>query len=269
MNNNSAEIADQIKDNRRRMGWSQADLAQKLDTKQSAVSRMESGLDVPKIRVLEKLAGLFCRKLKIQFEADSADPADSVNTDPTDPANPINNPLTRWLEDQVDTTISQFENFIHSCKRPDREPVFITGPITGTLNYLVECEIKPRTPLGIQYLAGLLKLRKLNKLNHLELGAGACHLIWSLGHSPGELDGTVAVRQQIDSGKCPVRSCRHHCKPTPEEAEIHDPGPEQLCPVCEWDLEAMVGEKHELYARGNGAGAGHCVLACDGKYYRV
>lgn len=48
-------------------GMSQAELALRLRTKQPAVSRLEQAKYKPSLRTLEKIAGIFSRRLEINF----------------------------------------------------------------------------------------------------------------------------------------------------------------------------------------------------------
>lgn len=61
-------IALQLIRLRERNGWTQAQLARKLNTSQQAVARLES-LDYAgyTLRVLERIAGAFHKKLRVQF----------------------------------------------------------------------------------------------------------------------------------------------------------------------------------------------------------
>ena len=48
-------------------GWSQKELAEKIGTQQSAISRLESGVYNPSLSFLSKIAKVFGKKLKINF----------------------------------------------------------------------------------------------------------------------------------------------------------------------------------------------------------
>lgn len=53
---------------RLRMGWTQAELAQRLGTKQSAVARMERGGISPTIKTLRKIAEVTCSRLVVRLD---------------------------------------------------------------------------------------------------------------------------------------------------------------------------------------------------------
>jgi len=53
---------------RLRMGWTQAQLAQRLGTKQSAVARMENGGISPTIKALRKLADATYSRLVVRLD---------------------------------------------------------------------------------------------------------------------------------------------------------------------------------------------------------
>lgn len=53
---------------RAKKGYTQATLAKKIGTKQSAIARIESGNSNPSIGFLQKLAGALGKKLVIRFE---------------------------------------------------------------------------------------------------------------------------------------------------------------------------------------------------------
>lgn len=52
----AARVADMVQAARLSQGLTQADLAKKLKTKQSAISRLESGMSSPSLSFLEKIA---------------------------------------------------------------------------------------------------------------------------------------------------------------------------------------------------------------------
>lgn len=61
------EIAREILRLRQLRGWTQAELAEALDTKQSAVSRMESGLHRPSLSTLDKISGVLGARLEVRL----------------------------------------------------------------------------------------------------------------------------------------------------------------------------------------------------------
>jgi len=62
------ELLDKIINLRLRQKMTQKQLAERLDTKQSAISRLEKGMINPTIDFLNKLASVFGKKLVIEFK---------------------------------------------------------------------------------------------------------------------------------------------------------------------------------------------------------
>lgn len=62
-------LAAQVIEARARAGLTQAELAQRMGTSQSAVARLESGTARPSVATLEKLAAATGSKLRIALEA--------------------------------------------------------------------------------------------------------------------------------------------------------------------------------------------------------
>ena len=63
------ELAAQVIEARARAGLTQAELAERMGTSQSAVARLESGRGRPSVATLEKLAEATGSKLRIALEA--------------------------------------------------------------------------------------------------------------------------------------------------------------------------------------------------------
>lgn len=63
------DLADQIKDWRKRSYLSQSDLAHRLNVSQQAVSRWENGLDTPSAEVLRRLIDLMTSDDELFVEA--------------------------------------------------------------------------------------------------------------------------------------------------------------------------------------------------------
>lgn len=61
-------LASQLIGVRAKANLSQAELAERMGTSQSAIARMESGRTMPSTRTLEKLAAATGTKLRIRFE---------------------------------------------------------------------------------------------------------------------------------------------------------------------------------------------------------
>ena len=61
-------VARALIEARTRAGFSQAELAARMETTQSAVARMESGRTRPSMRTLEKVARATGTRLRIHFE---------------------------------------------------------------------------------------------------------------------------------------------------------------------------------------------------------
>jgi transcriptional regulator with XRE-family HTH domain len=62
------DLADEILELRLEKGWSQAELAQRVGTRQANISRIESGLGNPTYKFLQKLAEAFGTKLSIHIQ---------------------------------------------------------------------------------------------------------------------------------------------------------------------------------------------------------
>ncbi|MCR4276864.1 MAG: helix-turn-helix domain-containing protein [Candidatus Roizmanbacteria bacterium] len=62
------ELLDKIISLRLKQKMTQKQLAKKLDTKQSAISRLEKGMINPTIDFLNKLASAFGKKLVVEFK---------------------------------------------------------------------------------------------------------------------------------------------------------------------------------------------------------
>jgi ribosome-binding protein aMBF1 (putative translation factor) len=62
-------LAAQVIEARARAGLTQAELAERMGTSQSAVARLESGAGKPSVATLEKLAKATGSKLRIALEA--------------------------------------------------------------------------------------------------------------------------------------------------------------------------------------------------------
>ncbi len=60
------DLADMVLAQRLARGWSQADLAERVGTKQANISRLESGLANPSVKFLQKLATALGETLTIQ-----------------------------------------------------------------------------------------------------------------------------------------------------------------------------------------------------------
>jgi transcriptional regulator with XRE-family HTH domain len=68
------ELAHAVIGARSRAGLTQEQLAQRMETSQSAIARLESGRCRPSTRVLERLAHATGTRLRISFEIDEARP---------------------------------------------------------------------------------------------------------------------------------------------------------------------------------------------------
>ena len=53
-------IADRIKELRQQAGWTQAELARKLNITRSSVNAWEMGISIPSTQVIVELSALFC-----------------------------------------------------------------------------------------------------------------------------------------------------------------------------------------------------------------
>ena len=68
-----AQIAGQVADRRRELGLSQAQLAELVDTTQSAIARLESGGRPPRIDTLLRIANALDCDLKVDLVPRSGD----------------------------------------------------------------------------------------------------------------------------------------------------------------------------------------------------
>jgi transcriptional regulator with XRE-family HTH domain len=67
--------AELVRRARARAGFSQAELAERLGTTQSVVSRWERGADEPRLSTLERIARACGQRLVVSIEADDLDRA--------------------------------------------------------------------------------------------------------------------------------------------------------------------------------------------------
>jgi ribosome-binding protein aMBF1 (putative translation factor) len=63
-----AQIADRVADRRKELGLSQAELAQLVDTTQSAIARLESGGRPPRIDTLLRIANALDCELVVELQ---------------------------------------------------------------------------------------------------------------------------------------------------------------------------------------------------------
>ena len=68
------ELADTVLSQRLSRDWSQAELAERVGTRQANISRLESGLSNPSIKFLQRLAEALDAKLIIHLEPRAAPP---------------------------------------------------------------------------------------------------------------------------------------------------------------------------------------------------
>ncbi len=68
------ELAHAVIEARVNAGLTQEQLAQRMDTTQSAIARLESGRGRPSTQTLERLAAATGTRLKIRFESGEAQP---------------------------------------------------------------------------------------------------------------------------------------------------------------------------------------------------
>jgi ribosome-binding protein aMBF1 (putative translation factor) len=62
------ELHRQIAAARHRMGWTQAELARRMGTTQSAIAELESGRVLPRLRTLHRLAEALGARLVVRLE---------------------------------------------------------------------------------------------------------------------------------------------------------------------------------------------------------
>lgn len=100
------DLADMVLAQRLARGWSQADLAERVGTKQANISRLESGLANPSVRFLQKLAAAFDARLSIRLDAEHSNvlgvnaSAGSVNSEVVEVAIHVPNWPLRTAADQ-------------------------------------------------------------------------------------------------------------------------------------------------------------------------
>ena len=61
------KLARSVRKVREALGWSQAQLAHRVGTKQPGIARLESGRVVPKLELLNKIAVAAGRRLEVRF----------------------------------------------------------------------------------------------------------------------------------------------------------------------------------------------------------
>jgi transcriptional regulator with XRE-family HTH domain len=61
------DLADDVLELRMERGWTQAELAERVGTKQANISRLENGLANPTLRFLEKLGEVFKTELVVRL----------------------------------------------------------------------------------------------------------------------------------------------------------------------------------------------------------
>ena len=59
------EIGERITELRKRIGWTQEELAEKLKTKKSVISRMENHSEDIRLSTLQKVASVFGKRIQI------------------------------------------------------------------------------------------------------------------------------------------------------------------------------------------------------------
>lgn len=60
----------ELREARRRLGWTQAELARRTGTTQTAIARLERGQVMPRLRTLHRLAEVMGKKLAVRLEVD-------------------------------------------------------------------------------------------------------------------------------------------------------------------------------------------------------
>jgi len=88
-------LADEVLKLRIEKGWSQSELARRVGTKQSNISRIESGLGNPTIDFLQRLANAFETKLAIHLGRTPKIFSDVINTR-TEAHNQKSIPVLNW-----------------------------------------------------------------------------------------------------------------------------------------------------------------------------
>lgn len=60
----------ELREARRRLGWTQAELARRAGTNQGAIARLERGQVMPRLRTLHRLAEVMGARLVVRLEVD-------------------------------------------------------------------------------------------------------------------------------------------------------------------------------------------------------
>ncbi|MFC5862509.1 helix-turn-helix domain-containing protein [Acidicapsa dinghuensis] len=60
----------ELRERRKRLGWTQAELARRVGTTQTGIARLERGQIMPRLRTLHKLAEVMGVKLVVRLEVD-------------------------------------------------------------------------------------------------------------------------------------------------------------------------------------------------------
>jgi transcriptional regulator with XRE-family HTH domain len=100
------DLADMVLAQRLARGWSQADLAERVGTKQANISRLESGLANPSVRFLQKLAAALEARLTIQLDSEQSHvlgvetSAGQVSSEVAEAAIPVLNWPLRAMKDR-------------------------------------------------------------------------------------------------------------------------------------------------------------------------
>ena len=91
------ELSERLAQLRRARGWSQTELAERLDVSRQAVSRWEVGTSFPSMEKLLALADAYGLSLAALLQGDEAVPAPAEAVDPPVPAEPIPTARPRWI----------------------------------------------------------------------------------------------------------------------------------------------------------------------------
>jgi transcriptional regulator with XRE-family HTH domain len=123
-----AFIAAQLRALRLQRGWEQADVAQRMGTKQSAVSRLENvNYSSWNISTLKRLAKVFGVRLKVTFEEFSTLPTDIENFQTkalerrSFEQDLVLGPRAFWNNDQTNDAADNNQSFSQDLLNPDPE----------------------------------------------------------------------------------------------------------------------------------------------------
>ena len=113
------DLADNVFDLRMERGWTQAELAERVGTKQANISRLENGLANPTLRFLEKLSEVFNTELVVRLRRRPVE----VYTQPVMVLCVAERASTRYLDDEDYVGLSAIPAGDVSASQPASAPI--------------------------------------------------------------------------------------------------------------------------------------------------